>query len=92
MKAILIVSLLSLVSVSAFAQPVSLRPGSSIVINGDVVTCQGPSEDQLAPACTVKQDGNYYRMYIGTTIAESYHSFGQALAGVKLAKEAGLCR
>lgn len=93
MKHLLIASLVTLSSFAAFAQPISLKPGSSVVVNGDLVSCEAPQNDNSAlPVCTLKQDGSYYRVYAGTVIAETYYSFNEAINGVKKMKEAGLCR
>jgi hypothetical protein len=79
-------------SASAFAQPITLQPGNSVVINGDLVTCVGNRPEDLPPACSIRQDSYYYRVYAGSVIAESYNTFNAALEGVKKMKEAGLCR
>lgn len=92
MKKIILASLVFLGTAAAVAQPISLKPGSTVVINGDVVSCQGPSEDQLPPACAIKQDGYYYRLYAGSYIVESFNTFDLALAGAKKMREAGMCR
>ena len=84
--------IVSFSAVSVYAQPVSLKAGSSVVINGDLISCEGPSSDQLPPACSIKQDGNTYRLYIGSTVAESFYSYDLALVGAKKKKDAGLCR
>lgn len=92
MKAFFITAAFSLFSVVASAQPIDLQAGSSIVINGEVITCLGTPADQLAPLCSIKQDGGYYRLYAGASIAESFNYFDQAMAGARKMKEAGLCR
>jgi len=92
MKSLFCTALLTLCSAAALAQPINLQSGSSIVINGDVVSCQGPATDSLAPACTIRQDGYYYRVYAGDTISQSYTDFDSAINGVKAMREAGLCR
>lgn len=74
----------------AFAQPIALQPGSNVVINGDIVSCNGPAADQL-PSCSIKQDNGFYRLYVGSTVAESFYTFNDAVAGAKKLKEAGLC-
>jgi hypothetical protein len=91
MKTVFAAFALSLISFSAFAQPIDLQPGTSIVINGDVISCLGNNSETL-PVCRIKQDGYYYRVYVGETVAESFNSFEQALSGVKSLKAAGLCR
>lgn len=91
MKNILIATLVTLAPALSFAQPITLQPGSSVVINGDVVSCVGAPADQL-PACGIKQDGNAYRLYAGSTVMQSYYGFESALEGAKKAREAGLCR
>ncbi|MNJ91166.1 hypothetical protein D3C87_88130 [compost metagenome] len=92
MKKMITVAALLLVPFTSFAQPISLQPGSSVVINGDVVSCLGPSEQDLPPACSIRQDGSYYRLYAGNSIAQSFHTFEHALDGAKRMKAAGLCR
>ncbi len=92
MKTLLIASLMTIAPLMASAKNIDLTPGSSIVVDGDLVTCKGPSAEQLPPACSVKQDGNIYRVYVGTNIVNSYYRFEDALAGVKELKAAGLCR
>jgi len=91
MKNVLIASLITLGSAAAFAQPISLQPGSSVVVNGDLVSCLAP-ENMNVPACSIKQDGSYYRVYAGNTIAQTYAYFDQAIDGVKQMKSVGLCR
>lgn len=81
-----------LIPFTSFAAPIELKPGASIVVNGNVITCQGPSQDQLAPVCNIRQDGNYFRVYAGENVVNSYWKFDEAVAGVKTLKEAGLCR
>lgn len=92
MKTILITSLLCLASSAALAQPISLKAGSSVVIAGNLVSCEGPSEDSLPDACAIKQNGTQYILYVGETVAETFYSFNAAVAGAKQMKEAGLCR
>lgn len=92
MKTLLITGLLTLAPLMASAKNIDLAPGSSIVVDGDLVTCKGQSAEQLAPVCTIKQDSNYFRVYIGTNIVNSYYKFDDALAGVKELKAAGMCR
>ncbi|MGZ5278626.1 MAG: hypothetical protein ACXWC9_01710 [Pseudobdellovibrionaceae bacterium] len=92
MKNIMICLIALFASASAFAQPINLQAGSSVVINGDLVSCEGPSEENLPPACSIKQDSSFYRLYAGTVIAESFHTFAAAVEGAKKMKEAGLCR
>ncbi|MGZ3774898.1 MAG: hypothetical protein ACXVCY_01050 [Pseudobdellovibrionaceae bacterium] len=77
---------------ASFAQPIQLKPGATVVLNGDVVSCQGPSEENLTPQCSIRQDGSYYRVYSGTTVVNSYWSFSEAVEGVKTLKTTGLCR
>jgi hypothetical protein len=91
MKTLLISSLITLSSLSAFAKPIDLQPGSSIVVDGNVITCLGTPPDAV-PTCAIKQDGYYYRVYAGEVVAESYHTFNEAIEGVKKMKSAGLCR
>lgn len=91
MKSLLIASLVSLSSLTAFAQPIHLQAGNSVVVNGDLITCEAPT-DSAVPLCSIKQDGSYYRVYTGNTIAESYYYFNDAIEGVKKLKAAGLCR
>ena len=81
-----------LVPFASFAAPIELKPGASIVVNGSVITCQGPSQDQLAPLCNIRQDGNFFRVYAGESVVNSYWQFAEAVQGVKTLKEAGLCR
>lgn len=93
MKNLIIASLVTFSSFAAFAQPISLKPGSSVVVNGDLVSCEAPQNDTAdLPVCSIKQDGYFYRVYAGNVIAESYSYFDQAIQGVKKMKEAGLCR
>lgn len=92
MKKMIITAAILVVPFTSFAQPIQLKPGASIVLNGDVVSCQGPSDDTLAPVCSIRQDGNYYRVYTGTTVVNSYWSFNEAVEGVKTLKTTGLCR
>lgn len=92
MKKMIMIAVLFLTPLAAFAQPVQLKPGSSIVINGDVISCLGPAEDQRPPACSIRQDGSYYRLLVGAVVAESFYTFNQALEGAKAMKNAGLCR
>lgn len=93
MKQVLIASLITLASLTASAQPIHLKPGSSIIINGDVVSCEAPLTDPATtPVCSIKQDGYYYRVYSGSTLAETFGSFENAIEGVKKMKQAGLCR
>ena len=80
-------------SAVAIAQPISLAPGSSVVIGGELVSCQGPASGNLPPACSIKQDGNNtYLLYAGDSIVERFYSFSDAINGAKKMKEAGLCR
>jgi hypothetical protein len=91
MKSVLF-AMMTLLTTAAWAQPIELKAGATVVINGEVVSCQGPSEEEMAPACSIKQDGAYYRLYAGSTIVETFVSFDSAIAGAKKMKDAGLCR
>ncbi len=82
----------SLINLSAFAQPISLKPGSSIVISGNEVSCEGPSDDALVPACSIRQNGSFYQLIVEEKIVESFYTFNAAVEGAKKMKEAGLCR
>lgn len=93
MKQVLIASLITFGSLTAFAQPVQLKPGSSVVINGDLITCEAPVNDPNAlQPCSIIQHGSAYRIYVGQNIAQSYYRFDEALEGVKQMKQVGLCR
>jgi len=92
MKTIMTALLISFASASALAQPISIPAGGSIAINGDIVTCQGPAESSLPPACTIHQEQTYYRLYVGANVAETFYSFNSAVEGAKQMKDAGLCR
>ncbi|MEZ0391908.1 MAG: hypothetical protein ACAH59_06815 [Pseudobdellovibrionaceae bacterium] len=91
MKKVILVLLASFATSAAWAQPINLRSGTSVVINGDVVTCEGPNQE-LLDACSIKQNGNHYRLYVGDSVVETFYSFDQALDGAQKMKEAGLCR
>jgi hypothetical protein len=92
MKTLWIASLLTFASLSAFAQPINLKAGSSVVVNGDLVTCEPPPAGNGVPACSIVQDGSWYRVYAGSVIAQSYYHFDEAIDGVKKMQGAGLCR
>ncbi len=91
MKTVLIAASILVSPLFAFAQPISLQPGSTVVINGDVVSCNGPATDQL-PVCSIRQDAGFYRLLSGNTVVESFYSFNDAIAGAKKLKDAGLCK
>ena len=91
MNKILVLSFLALGGTSAFAQQIDLQPGSSVVINGQVIACAGAPANE-APICHIEQDGYYYRLYADSKIVNSYRSFELALEDAKKMKEAGLCR
>lgn len=91
MKKICILSSLLLISTTAFAKDIQLEPGSRISIAGDVITCLGNQE--LPPACVVKQNGTYsYVLMAGDVLIDNYSSLNDALEGVKKVKSTGLCR
>ncbi len=92
MKNLAVVLSVFLSSSLCFAQTINLPAGNSVVIGGELVTCQGPSEPNLPPACSIRQDGSSYHLYAGSTIAETFYSFSDAVAGAKKMKDAGLCR
>lgn len=93
MKTIVTTVLMTLASSIAFgqAQTINLKAGSSVVLGGQLVTCE-QQIDLEKPACSIKQDGGYYRLYAGTAIVESFYNFNAALEGAKKVKDAGLCR
>ena len=92
MKTLFITSLLALCPLMASAKNIDLAPGANIVVDGDLITCKGPSTEQLPPPCTIKQDSGYFRVYAGNTIVNTYYNFDDALKAVKELKSAGLCR
>lgn len=90
MKKMIATIALLLLPLSSFAVT-ELRPGSSVVVNGEIIVCQAPDSSHV-PACSIRQDGTYYRVYTGATIANSYFTFDQAVSAVKELKAAGLCK
>ncbi|MGZ3770679.1 MAG: hypothetical protein ACXVCP_13795 [Bdellovibrio sp.] len=95
MKKLFALFLLSVFPFASFAQPVLLKPGSSVEINGDVISCDGPTDGNLLPQCNLQQDlkySNVYLVYAGSTVVNTFVGFDQALEGLKKIKVAGLCR
>ncbi len=76
----------------AFAQAsIDLKPGTSIVINGQLIRCEGSPEEQL-PLCAVKKDGGNFKVYAGPDLVNSYWDFNEALNAVSQLRQAGICR
>jgi hypothetical protein len=92
MKTIIAALALSLFSFAAAAEQIDLTAGSSVVISGHVVTCQGPSAEEQAPKCSIRQNGSKYQLYSDDYVVNTFWSFEDALAAASKMKTAGLCR
>lgn len=90
MKAFALILVLS-AHLAALAQPITLRPGSNVVINGDIVSCEAEAGAQL-PACSIRQNSSAYILYAGDVVMQTFYNFDQAIEGAKKARAAGLCR
>lgn len=95
MKAVIATVVLSMVALGSFAasaNPINLQPGSSVVVDGQIIKCEGQSEDSLVPVCSIRQDGSKYRLYADENVVNTYWYFDEALQAAQKMKASGLCR
>ncbi|MBC7741741.1 MAG: hypothetical protein H7061_06075 [Bdellovibrionaceae bacterium] len=95
MKMFLFATAFSLVSATASAQPISLKPGSEAYVNGDVISCVSEVPAKVLPFCTIKPQGtsDFFSVFIGAErVLIDLFKITNAVAGVKTLREAGLCQ
>ena len=88
----LILGVVGFGSLAASAEPINLQPGSSVVIDGQIIKCEGQTVENFAPVCSIRQDGSKYRLYADENVVNTYWYFNEALKAAQDMKASGFCR
>ncbi len=76
----------------ANAKPIYLPAGGSVVIDGDVISCQSQVVGEDLPTCTVQKGQSYYFVYVGKSEMGAFLDLSGALDRIQMLREAHLCR